>query len=141
MQFRSLFQCLPNTTLKVAGVLAIVFASTQPAHAAHGSWSAGRGPGGRGFVAGRQVSRSPASATATRELQTTGGHGYDQTRTTTHSDGTANNTVTRTYDNGKTATRTGSATRNADGSVTGSRTYTGVNGGTETRSFDYVPGQ
>jgi hypothetical protein len=42
------------------------------------------------------------------------------------------NHVTRAYDNGQTASRTGSITKNGNGSITATRSHTGVAGNTQT---------
>jgi hypothetical protein len=66
-----------------------------------------------------------------RGVQTNSGRGFETTRQTNYGNGSVNNTVTRTYNNGEAASRTGSVTRNPDGSVTAERSHTGVNGNTQ----------
>lgn len=118
--------------LTSAAVLVIMLASLSSAQAFHGRFVAGRGFGGQGYVAGRTVNRTPGSTTATRGVETASGHGFVTTRQTNYGDGSLTNNVTRTYNNGETASRTGSITRNPDGSVTKERTHTGVDGNTQT---------
>lgn len=96
---------IARTALSCVTVAAISW--TSAAHAGSHGWSRSvHGPRGHGYTAERQVSRAPGTATASRSVQTDSGHGFNSTRTTTHADGTLNNTWTRTYDNGKTASRT-----------------------------------
>jgi hypothetical protein len=122
---------LPTTFMAIG--LAVALGTAQPAEAAsHGRYVSVQGPRGRGFSAHRGISRSPGTATATRGIQTNSGHGFETTRTTSHGDGSLTNQVTRTYDDGQTASRTGSITRNSDGSVTATRSHTGVAGNTQT---------
>jgi hypothetical protein len=113
-----------------AAVAAILFATLSPALAFHGRVVSVQGWRG-GFAAGRTINRTPGSTTATRGLQTDGGHGFLTTRQTNYGNGNINNTVTRTYNNGEMAMRTGSVTHNPDGSVTRERSHTGVDGNTQ----------
>ena len=102
----------------------------QPALAFHGRILSAQGWRG-GFVAGRTVNRVPGSTTVHRGVQTDSGRGFATTRQTNYGDGTRTNTVTRTYNNGETATRTGTVTHNPDGSVSRETTHTGVDGNTQ----------
>jgi len=116
----------------LTGAVAVMVLSTglSPALAFHGRFVSVQGWRG-GFAAGRTINRVPGSTTATRGVQTDGGRGFLTTRQTSYGNGSANNTVTRTYNNGETATRTGSVTHNPDGSVTRERSHTGVDGNTQ----------
>ena len=120
----------PQIFLFIAASL-FTLGNIQSAQAFHGRFLSVQGAHGRGFVAGRTVNRTPGSTTATRGVQTDSGRGFETTRQTTYGSGSVNNTVTRTYNNGETATRTGSVTRNPDGSVTAERSHTGVDGNTQ----------
>ena len=108
-----------------------LLASPPVKAAGHGRTLSVRGSHGRGFVAQRDVSRSAGMATASRGVQTSGGRGFTTTRNTSHGNGSLTNQVGRTYDNGKTASRTGSVTRNGNGSVSLSRSHTGIAGNTQ----------
>jgi hypothetical protein len=115
--------------------VAVTFAlgAAQPAEAAsHGRYVSVQGIHGRGFSAHRGISRSPGSVSATRGIQTNSGRGVETNRTTSRGDGTLTNQVSRTYNNGQTASRTGSITKNGDGSVSMTRSHTGVAGNTQT---------
>jgi len=114
-----------------ATIAVMLFASLPPAMAFHGRIVSVQGWRG-GYVAGRTINRTSGATTATRSFQGDRGRGFDTTRQTTYGNGSVNNTVTRTYNNGESATRTGSVTRNSDGSVTAERSHTGVNGNTQT---------
>jgi hypothetical protein len=118
--------------LTSATVLVVMLAGLSSAQAFHGRFVSGHGFAGRSYAAGRAISRTPGSTTATRGIETGGGRGFVTTRQTNYGDGNLTNNVTRTYNNGETATRTGSITRNPDGSVTKERTHTGVDGNTQT---------
>jgi len=109
----------------------MLLSSIQSAEAFHGRFLSVQGAHGHGFVAGRTINRVPGSVTATRGVETNNGRGFQTNRQTTYGNGSVNNAVTRTYNNGETATRTGSITRNPDGSVTAERSHTGVNGNTQ----------
>lgn len=117
--------------LMSASILVALFADLSSAQAFHGRFVSVQGFGGRGYVAGRTINRTPGSTTATRGVQTNSGRGFVTTRQTNYGDGSLTNSVTRTYNNGETATRTGSIARNPDGSVTKERTHTGVEGNTQ----------
>ena len=84
------------------------------------------------------LSLTQAADAATRgrawSVQGPRGHGFAATRSTRYGAGGIANNVTRTYNNGRTATRTGSITRNGNGSVTRERSHTGVNGNTQSGS-------
>jgi hypothetical protein len=122
---------LPITFMTVA--LTFALGAAQPAEAAsHGRYVSVQGAHGRGFSTHRSISRSPGSASATRGIQTNSGRGFETTRTTSHGDGSLSNQVTRTYNNGQTASRTGAITKNGDGSVSMTRSHTGVAGNTQT---------
>lgn len=113
-------------------VVALGLAMSPSAEAAgHGRLLSVQGSHGRGFVAQRHISRSPGSASASRGVQTNSGRGFTTTRSTSHGNGSLTNQISRTYDNGETASRTGSITRNGNGSVTLSRSHTGVAGNTQ----------
>jgi hypothetical protein len=118
-------------TLTVSLTALIALAVLTPAQAAHGRFVSVQGWRGHGYTAGRFVDRSPGSTTVTRGVQTNSGRGFLTQRQTTYGDGSVTNTMTRTYNNGETATRTGTITRNADGSVSETRSHTGVNGNTQ----------
>jgi hypothetical protein len=130
----------PDPAFIAAALIIVFLASARPAMADHGHFRTGRGPEGQGYASGRSVSRSSGSATVDRGVQTSGGHGVENTRTTTHGDGTLNNTATRTYDNGQTTTHTGSATRNDDGSVTVNRAMSSSSGASATQTTTYSRG-
>lgn len=117
-------------TIAVSAAIALVAASVIPAEA-RGRFLSVQGISGHGFNAGRMINRSPGSTAVTRGLQTNSGRGFTTTRQTNYGDGSLTNNVTRTYNNGETATRTGAITRNGDGSITGTRSHTGVNGNTQ----------
>jgi hypothetical protein len=123
---------IPSITF-MAVALTLAFGTAQPAEAtSHGRYVSVHGTHGRGFTAHRGISHSPGSASATRGIQTHSGRGFETTRTTSHGDGSLTNKVTRTYNNGQTASRTGSITRNGDGTVSMTRSRTGVAGNTQT---------
>lgn len=112
--------------------VALTLGANQTAEAAgHGRYVSVQGSHGRGFVAHRSISRSPGMATVNRGIETNSGRGSTTTRTTSHGDGSLTNQVTRTYNNGQTASRTGSITKNGNGSVTLARSHTGVAGNTQ----------
>ncbi|MBU0557182.1 MAG: hypothetical protein KKD64_10080 [Alphaproteobacteria bacterium] len=94
----------------------------------HGRVTVVRGPSGGGYIAGRHVSRESGETQVTRGALTRSGHGYRQTRTTSAGDGTVSNQVERRYANGASMSRSGSVTRNDDGSVSASRSRTGPGG-------------
>jgi hypothetical protein len=114
------------TSLAAALLLA---GGMQPAMAFHGRFLSAQGWRG-GFTAGRTVNRVPGSTTVHRGVQTDSGRGFLTTRQTNYGDGNRTNTVTRAYNNGETATRTGTVTHNPDGSVTREASHTGVDGNT-----------
>jgi hypothetical protein len=117
-------------TIALSAALVLVAASILPAEA-RGRFLSVQGVRGHGFTAGRVIARTPGSTMVTRGLQTNSGRGFTTTRQTHYGDGSLTNNVTRTYNNGQTATRTGAITRNDDGSITRSRSHTGVNGNTQ----------
>jgi|GEM_PF-2214342 len=119
----SIFSLFVAAALLLAG-------NIQPAMAFHGRFLSVQGQRA-GFSAGRTVNRMPGSTTVHRGVQTDSGRGFETTRQTNYGDGSRANTVTRTYNNGETATRTGTAARNPDGSVTREMTHTGVDGNTQ----------
>lgn len=122
---------LSITLMTVALILAL--GTAQPAEAAsHGRYMSVQGTHGRGFTAHRGISRSPGSGSTTRGIQTHNGRGFETTRTTNHGNGSLTNQVTRTYNDGQTASRTGSITKNGNGSVTMTRSHTSVAGNTQT---------
>ncbi|MFN3585333.1 hypothetical protein [Phenylobacterium sp.] len=90
------------------------------------------GPLGRPALAGRRIDRDPGHTYAERGVIGRGGHGYRTSRDTTWGDGRVDNTTQRTWRNGAQATRTGSAVRNEDGSVSINRSRTGTQGATQT---------
>ncbi|MFN4178579.1 hypothetical protein [Phenylobacterium sp.] len=90
------------------------------------------GPLGRPALAGRRIDRDPGHTYAERGVIGRGGHGYRASRDTTWGDGRVDKTTQRTWRNGAQATRTGSAVRNEDGSVSINRSRTGTQGATQT---------
>jgi len=116
-------------SMSAAAVL-LLGSNMQPAMAFHARFVSAQGWRG-GFVAGRTVNRVPGSTTVHRGIQTDSGRGVETTRQTTYGDGSRSNTVTRTFNNGETATRTGTLIHNPDGSVSRDVTHTGVDGNTQ----------
>ena len=114
------------------GALVAGLATAQAADAAvRGGFRSVQGPRGHGYIAQRSVNRVPGATTANRSLQTNSGRGFDTTRQTTYGDGALTNQVDRTYNNGATASRTGSVVKTGDGSVSIDRSHTGVAGNTQ----------
>src|SRR5690606_430640 len=117
---RSIFMFKSRSILMLAALMAssaAAIAATPAEARERGRVVIANGPYGGGYVAGRHVSRQPGSTKVTRGVLTRSGHGYRQTRSTTRGDGTISNTVQRRYANGASMSRSGTAVRNPDGSV------------------------
>ena len=97
--------------LTSAAAAFLLLSNMQPALAFHGRFLSVQGGRG-GFVAGRTVNRTPGSTTVHRGVETDSGRGFVTSRQTNYGNGTRTNTVNRTYNNGETATRTGTVTHN-----------------------------
>jgi hypothetical protein len=85
---------------------------------------------------GLGLTQAADAATLARSWSVQGphGHGYVATSTTNRGGGRLTDDFTRTYNNGKTATSTGSISRSGNGSVTREASHTGIRGNTQTES-------
>ncbi len=104
---------------------------TAPAEAAQrGRTTSVQGPGGRGYLHQRSISRQPGAVAANRSLQTNSGAGYVSSRGATWGDGAYSGGATHTLNNGTTFGRSVTATRGDDGVLTYSANRTRPDGTT-----------
>ncbi|HEY0628118.1 MAG TPA: hypothetical protein VGD23_02205 [Sphingomicrobium sp.] len=90
-----------------------------------------RGVRGDGIIAGRRVTHEPGSIQVRQGFLTVGERGLYEERSTNWGEGSINRSIDRTYANGSTMSRDRSITRNPDGSVSTSRSHTGVAGNSQ----------
>ncbi|ESQ83764.1 hypothetical protein [Asticcacaulis benevestitus] len=118
-------------SLAFAGAIGLALMATTSAQAgARDRVVSVQGVHGHGYLAGRKLSRNPGETQVRRSLQTQSGHGVATTRDTTYGDGVVSSSASRIYNNGATASRSGSVVV-GEGTVSGQRTRTGVAGNTQ----------
>ena len=120
---------MPSKILFAISAVALASLSAAPSFAGeHGHVRFIRGWRG-GAVETRHVDRTATGATVTRSLQTSGGRGVHETRTTSHGDGTYQRQTVITADNSATsASRDLTLHNNGDGTASYTRITSGRNG-------------
>jgi len=127
-------ETMPTKTLLIAGALALTALSATPSFAGeHGHVRFIRGFRG-GAVETRHVDRTATGATTTRNLQTFGGRGVQETHTTSHADGTYQSSRVYNFDNGPEASRGLTVHNNGDGTASYTRTVSQRDGVTQSKS-------
>jgi hypothetical protein len=125
---------MPTKLLLTAGALALTALAATPSFAGeHGHVRFIRGFHG-GAVETRHVDRTATGATTTRNLQTTGGRGVKETRTTSHADGTYQSSRVYNFDDGPEASRDLTVHNNGDGTASYTRTVAGRDGVAQSKS-------
>jgi hypothetical protein len=104
--------------LVAASLVALAPTLTTAAQAASRDGSVSvQGVHGRGFVASRQFDRTSSGMSASRQIQTNGGHGTSQSYSRTHADGVYTSSSQTSLNNGRSRSTDTVVQNNGDGTA------------------------